>query len=142
MKEILVCLIIMVASASQTEYLCNYNASLVNDVMGGDPVSLPIILNNPGDGNSNLPLTETYDIRRYELKDTNYVPDHSNMREIEHDILYKKEPPSSVFDVQRVTIEEYQLLERKMFQIMLINPSKFRFCINEIYADSEAVRRI
>ena len=102
-----------------------------------------MILNNPGNGKSNLPLTETYNVQRYEHKDTNYsVANHEELGEVEHDILYKKEPPNGIFDINRITIEDYQLLEMKDFRITLINPSKFRFCINEIYADSDSIKRI
>jgi hypothetical protein len=49
-----------------------------------------------------------------------------------------------VFDVGRViTIEDYQLLEVRDFRIVLINPTdRFKFCINEIYADSDEIERI
>lgn len=142
MKVVLVLLLIVVLRAHKVQYLSNFNASCINDAFAGDPVSLPIILHNPGDDKFRLPLTDTYHVQRYELKDTNYTVEPADLSDVEHDIVYKKEPPSSVFDFYRVTIEDYQLLEMKDFRIMLTNPSRYKFCINEIYADSEAIKRI
>ena len=104
---ILTLIVMGAALATQTEYVCNYNASHTNDAFAGDAVSLPVILNNPGDGKSNLPLTETYSIQRYELKDTNYTANPEEIGDVEHEILYKKEPPNGVFDVYRITMEDY-----------------------------------
>lgn len=48
-----------------------------------------------------------------------------------------------MFDINRITLEDYQLLEVKEFRVVLINPtSKFRFCVNEIYADAVQVKRV
>jgi hypothetical protein len=63
---------------------------------------------------------------------------------LEQHVLLSIEPPVTVFDVGRViTIEDYQLLEVREFRIMVVNPTDgFRFCVNEIYADSEGIERV
>lgn len=48
-----------------------------------DPLPLPIILTNPGEYKSNRPLFEKYSLRKYQLYDTNYLPDLSKISRLD-----------------------------------------------------------
>lgn len=45
-------------------------------------------------------------------------------------------------ECSKIVIENYRLLEIKEFKITLINPSeRYRFCVEEIFIDSEEITR-
>lgn len=48
-----------------------------------EPLPLPIILTNPGEYKSNRPLFEKYSLRKYQLYDTNYLPDLSKISRLD-----------------------------------------------------------
>lgn len=122
----------------------NYNYSLVHEqALLSDPTVLPVRLLPHHSHRSHLPLLlETFHLKKFELRDTDYhLPQH-NASPADEELVYSMEPPAGVFAFETMTIENYRLLEMRRFSISLSNPSrKFTLCVSEILPDSEELRR-
>ena len=72
----LVILATLILSTTPTQYLTNFNANKTNSTHIGDPLSLPLILNRPGDHNLGPPLAQTYTPKPHNLKDHPYINEY------------------------------------------------------------------
>ena len=54
-------------------------------------------MTNPGEYKANRPLFEKYALRKYQLYDTNYIPNMSEISRLDEELAFNMEPPNGVF---------------------------------------------
>lgn len=137
-------LCLLLTASNCLNYHHNYNYSRVHELaLIADPLPLPPRPVSYAHHAALIPtLIEYSQLRKYQLRDTNYRPEEQSLSHEDHFLLFNMEPPEGVFQDELIHIENYRLLEMRKFQVTINNPStRLKIVITQVSTDRAEVRR-
>ena len=122
----------------------NYNYTQAHELsLIGEAVFLPTQPIRQAQQPANIPnLLEYCQLRKYQLRDTEYRAEEMELTQDDQQLLFQMEPVHGIFREELIHIDNYRLLEMRKFKVVMRNPSsRLKMVVSQVTADRTEVKR-